>query len=156
MRPHPAVLQQSGSLSGRDPVTLPQPRHRTDPEFQKVVESIYVAMTKRAQPSPAPAGGQQAEHPVLSLNSILPRVSTNVLAGLIETVAGQPYKGHADLPAIASALQMEADELLPAAEALQILHFAEVVGGDIMLTAAGRSSPMASLLNASAPSPSTS
>jgi NitT/TauT family transport system ATP-binding protein len=120
-----------GRVASEIAIRLPQPRHRTDPEFQKVVESIYVAMTQRAQPARA------ERFPVLSLNSVLPRVSTNVLAGLIETVAGQPYNGRADLPAIASALQMDIDELFPAAEALHMLHFAELVGGDIKLTAAG-------------------
>jgi NitT/TauT family transport system ATP-binding protein len=124
-----------GRVASEIAVTLPQPRHRTDPEFQKVVDSIYVAMTNR--PTPARAGQQGDRFPVLNLKSILPRVSTNVLSGLIETVAGQPYNGHADLPAIASALQMEIDELFPAAEALQILHFAELIGGDLKLTPAG-------------------
>jgi NitT/TauT family transport system ATP-binding protein len=125
-----------GRVASEISVTLPQPRHRTDPEFQKVVDSIYVAMTKR--PSTAARTGQQGDRfPVVTLKSILPRVSTNVLSGLIETVAGQPYNGHADLPAIASALQMEIDELFPAAEALQILHFAELIGGDLKLTPAG-------------------
>jgi NitT/TauT family transport system ATP-binding protein len=128
-----------GRVAGEIQVKLPPPRHRTDPEFQKVVESIYVAMTQRVQPAAARAAGQQAERfPVLNLNSILPRVSTNVLSGLIETVAGQPYNGRADLPAIASALHMEIDDLFPAAEALQILHFAELVGGDLKLTTAGQ------------------
>jgi NitT/TauT family transport system ATP-binding protein len=126
-----------GRVASEITITLPQPRHRTDPEFQKVVESIYVAMTQRTQ-SPARSSVQQAERfPVLTLNSYLPRVSTNVIAGLIETVAGQPYNGRADLPAIASALQMDIDELFPAAEALHILHFAELVGGDLKLTPAG-------------------
>jgi len=127
-----------GRVASEIQVKLPQPRHRTDPEFQKVVESIYVAMTQRAQAVTARSAVQQAERfPVLSLNSPLPRVSTNVLSGLIETVAGQPYNGRADLPAIASALQMDIDELFPAAEALQILRFAELVGGDLKLTPAG-------------------
>lgn len=127
-----------GRVAGEIQVELPQPRHRTDADFQKVVESIYVAMTQRTQPATARAAGQPGERfPVLSLNSILPRVSTNVLSGLMETVAGQPYNGHADLPAIASALHMEIDDLFPAAEALQILHFAEFVGGDLKLTTAG-------------------
>lgn len=120
-----------GRVASEIAIQLPQPRHRTDAEFQKVVESIYVAMTQRAQRA------RSERFPVLSLNSVLPRVSTNVLSGLIETIAGQPYNGRADLPAIASALQMDIDELFPAAEALHILHFAELVGGDIKLTPAG-------------------
>jgi NitT/TauT family transport system ATP-binding protein len=38
-----------GRVAGEIQVKLPQPRHRIDAEFQKVVESIYVAMTQRAQ-----------------------------------------------------------------------------------------------------------
>src|SRR5262249_21406225 len=74
-----------GRVASEIAITLPQPRHRTDPEFQKVVESIYVAMTQRTQ-SPARSSVRQAERfPVLTLNAYLPRVSTNVIAGLIET-----------------------------------------------------------------------
>ena len=102
-----------------------------------MVDSIYVAMTQRAQSGAQPTGAQADRFPVLTLSSKLPRVSTNILSGLIETVAGQPYSGRADLPDIASALQMEIDELFPAAEALQILRFAEVAGGDLKLTPAG-------------------
>jgi NitT/TauT family transport system ATP-binding protein len=60
------------------------------------------------------------------------------MAGLIEAVAGAPYDGKADLPVIASALQMEVDDLFPVAETLQLLRFAEVEGGDIRLSDSGR------------------
>jgi NitT/TauT family transport system ATP-binding protein len=68
----------------------------------------------------------------------LPPVSTNELSGLIEKIFGEPYNGKADLPAIAADLQLEVDELFPLAETLQLLRFAELEGGDIMLTPAGR------------------
>src|SRR3546814_12114001 len=63
-------------------------------------------------------------------SSILPRVSTNLLSGLIETLAGGAYGGRADLPEIASDLHMEVDDLFPVAETLQMLRFAEIEGGD--------------------------
>jgi NitT/TauT family transport system ATP-binding protein len=126
-----------GRIAAEIKIALPHPRHRTDVEFQKVVDSIYVAMTQRAQPGAQPTGAQADRFPTLTLSSKLPRVSTNILSGLIETVAGQPYGGRADLPDIVSALQMEIDELFPAAEALQILRFAELAGGDLKLTPAG-------------------
>jgi NitT/TauT family transport system ATP-binding protein len=69
---------------------------------------------------------------------VIPRVSANTMAGLIEAVAGAPYNGKADLPVIASSLQMEVDDLFPVAEALQLLRFADIEGGDIRLTEAGR------------------
>ena len=63
---------------------------------------------------------------------------TNLLAGLMETLAAPPYNGRADLPALAAALQFEVDELFPLGETLQLLRFAELEEGDIMLTEAGR------------------
>ena len=56
----------------------------------------------------------------------------------METIAGEPYNGRADLPALANAFQMEADELLPIGEALQLLGFAVFEEGDIGLTDNGR------------------
>src|SRR5260370_3210795 len=60
------------------------------------------------------------------------------MAGLMETVAAEPYKGHADLPALAGPLQMEIDDLFPVAETLQLMRFAELAEGDLRLTEAGR------------------
>ena len=73
-----------------------------------------------------------------TIDTILPRVSANLLSGLLETLAGEPYNGKADLPVIADELHMEADELFPVADALQMLHFAEIEGGDIKLTDTGK------------------
>src|SRR5215831_17546081 len=126
-----------GRIAAEIKISLPHPRHRTDAEFQRVVDSIYVAMTQRAQPGAKPEGAQVDRFPTLTLTSQLRHVSTNILSGLIETVAGQPYGGHADLPDIASTLHMEIDDLFPAAEALQILRFAELSGGDLKLTNLG-------------------
>jgi NitT/TauT family transport system ATP-binding protein len=67
---------------------------------------------------------------------MLTHVSSNLLAGLLEAISTAPDNGHADLPAISSDLRMEADELFPVAEALQMLRFAEVAGGNIRLTEA--------------------
>jgi NitT/TauT family transport system ATP-binding protein len=116
-------------------VTLPQPRKRLDPSFRELVERIYVEMTSR-RPGAA-ASGRIERFPGLGIGSVLPRVSSNLLSGLVETVAAQPFNGTADLPKIASDLQMEIDELFPVAETLQLMRFAEVEGGDIRLTEAG-------------------
>ncbi len=68
----------------------------------------------------------------------LPRVSTNLLSGLVETIAAEPYRGRADLPPLAASLRREIDDLSPVAETLQLFRFAELEGGDIRLTAAGK------------------
>ena len=126
-----------GHIINEIKVDLPQPRNRLDPKFRDLVEHIYVAMTARTAEVPrvAPAAGQ---FPGMGIDSVLPRVSANLLAGLIETVAGAPYNGKADLPVIASSLQMEVDDLFPVAEVLQLLRFAELEGGDLKLTDIGK------------------
>ena len=55
----------------------------------------------------------------------------------MEAVAAAPFRGKADLPEIASDLQMEIDDLFPVAETLQMMRFAELEGGDLRLTEAG-------------------
>ncbi len=98
------------------------------------MERIYVEMTAR----PAGTAPSRVELvPGAGLGTVLPRTSSNLLAGLLETVAAAPFNGSADLPKIAHDLQMEIDDLFPVAETLQMMRFAEVGGGDIRLTEAG-------------------
>ncbi len=115
-------------------VPLPQPRSRLDPSFRALIERIYVEMTAR----PADAHARPNERfPGLGIGTVLPRVGSNLLSGFIEKVAGAPFHGTADLPKIASDLQMEIDDLFPVAEAAQLMRFAELAGGDIKLTDEG-------------------
>ena len=115
-------------------VDLPQPRNRLEPNFRALVDDIYARMTARAAAKPARDG----LFPGTGISMLLPRVSPNVLAGLMEAVAAEPYNGRADMPPLADDLHMEVDDLFPVAETLQLLRFAEVAEGDIRLTDAGK------------------
>ena len=97
-----------------------------------MVDDIYAKMTAR------PTLGAAEPLPKLQLGSRLAPVSTNVISGLIETVAAPPYNGKADLPEIARTLQLEIDDLFPVAEIIHHLGFAEIKEGDILLSAAAR------------------
>ncbi|HEV2956804.1 MAG TPA: nitrate/sulfonate/bicarbonate ABC transporter ATP-binding protein [Xanthobacteraceae bacterium] len=122
-----------GRILAEIKVDLPQPRNRLEPNFRALVDDIYARMTAR------PAG--KVNHgifPGTGISMVLPRVSPNRLAGLIELVAAEPHNGRADLPAIAGDFLMEVDDLFPVAETLQLLRFAEVEHGDIRLTDAGK------------------
>ena len=119
-------------------VPFPHPRNRHDAAFRKFVDDIYALMTRRATSMPAPEIGDAAgAAPPETVHALHP-VNTNLLAGLIETVAGEPYRGRADLPPLAAALQLELDDLLPLGETLAMLRFAELEEGDIKLTDTGR------------------
>ena len=113
-------------------IDLPRPRDRNDPAFSALVERIYVEMTARRVEKLA-QGAARA-----TLGTILSPVSANLISGLIEAVAAAPYNGKADLPEIASDVQLEIDELFPVAESLQMLRLAELEGGDIKLTETGK------------------
>jgi NitT/TauT family transport system ATP-binding protein len=116
-------------------VDLKQPRNRLDPQFRDLVEKIYVAMTART-PTPPKIGGA-AGTVATSIDTRLPRVSANLLSGVLETLVGE-YNGKADLPVFAEEQHLEGDDLFPVADALQMLHLGEIEGGDIKLTDIGR------------------
>jgi NitT/TauT family transport system ATP-binding protein len=118
-------------------IDLPQPRHALDPRFRALVERVYVEMTARPRGEQR-VGPKNERFPGTGIGTTLTHVSSNLLSGLMEAVSEPPYNGQADLPAIAQALHMEVDELFPVAEALQMLRFAEIEGGDIKLTDAGQ------------------
>ena len=116
-------------------VDLPQPRKRLDPAFRALVDDIYARMTARTTPG---AGTRDGLFPGTGIGMELPHVSTNTLAGMMEALVAAPYNGKAELPTLATELQLEADELLPIAETLQLMRFAEIEGRTIRLTAAAR------------------
>jgi NitT/TauT family transport system ATP-binding protein len=118
-------------------VELKQPRNRLDPPFRDLVEKIYVAMTSRT-PTPPRIGTTTPGPAATSIDTILPRVSANLLSGLLEALAAEPFNGKADLPVLADELHMEGDDLFPVSDALQMMHLVEVEGGDIRLTDVGK------------------
>jgi len=123
-----------GRVAAEIKVDLPHPRNRLDPVFRALVDSIYARMTQRAEPRAPTMEGIHGPGAGMGLN----HVSSNLISGLIETLAGPPYNGHADLPVLAESLQLEADELFHLAEALQLLRFAQLSEGDVTLTDAGK------------------
>jgi len=123
-----------GRIAAEIKINLPRPRSRMEPAFRELVDRIYGIMTKQTAGKPA----REGVFPGAGLGMALKHVSSNTLAGLLETVDAKPYEGKADLPHIAQALQMEIDDLFPVAETLQLLRFAELAEGDLRLTPAGR------------------
>ena len=123
-----------GRVANELQVPFPHPRNRLDPEFRQLVDDIYGIMTRRPTVGPKTASAV----PVSPLATPLPKVGTNIMSGLMETLATEPYDGRADLPALANSLQYEVDDLLPLGETLQMLRFAVLEEGDIALTDLGR------------------
>jgi NitT/TauT family transport system ATP-binding protein len=127
------LASNPGKIMAEIKVELPHPRNRYDPVFRAMVDDIYGRMTARQV---ATSIEDKAAAPTIGQR--LQRVSTNLMSGLIELLASSPYDGRADLPVIGEKFQLEVDDLLPIAEALQLIGLAELQEGDIYLTDAGR------------------
>ncbi len=122
-----------GRVAAEFKVDLPHPRNRLDATFRQLVDTLYERMTQRPIKPPTMENIQANA----GVGMVLDHVSSNVLSGLIETLANEPYNGRADLPVLAGQLQLEADEILHLGESLQLLHFAQFKDGDLVLTEAG-------------------
>lgn len=122
-----------GRVAAEIKVDLQHPRHRLDPTFRQLVDSIYARMTQRTE-SRAPAiEGIHGTGVGMALN----HVSSKRSVWFDRDLAGPPYNGHADLPVLANSLQLEADEILHLGESLQLLRFAQLSEGDLVLMDAG-------------------
>ncbi len=125
------LADNPGHIAAEFVIDMPRPRNRLDPRFTALVDSIYAAMTARVVNRTAGAQARVLPHH-------LSHTSANTLAGLMEALVAAPYNGKADLPELAGELQLEVDDLLPLAEGLAILGFAELAEGDIKITQIGR------------------
>ena len=114
-------------------VPLPQPRNRLDASFHSIVDEIYSILTSRMTEA---MGSQSQLHG--GLVQQLPAVAATRLGGFVEALAAPPFDGRAELAKIAHALTLSSKRLFPIAAALHLLEFAELDGGTIRLTAAGR------------------
>jgi NitT/TauT family transport system ATP-binding protein len=124
-----------GIIRSEIAVPLVRPRDWGSPGFRQIVDQVYVQLTT----TPARAGGKRGAKPEpIGIAYRLPPAAVQQLTGLVEALSEPPYHGRADLPHIQDSLGLDTDELLPLIETLHILGFANVEGGDIELTAAGR------------------
>jgi NitT/TauT family transport system ATP-binding protein len=126
-----------GRITSEISINLQHPRRRADLPFRQLVDHIYSIMTKRE--SSEPVVRARNGFPGIGLGMVLPELSTNQLSGLMEALMNAPFHGHADLPVLAENLQMSVGDLFSIGETLQLLRFASIVDGDIILTETGRS-----------------
>lgn len=114
-------------------VNLPHPRRRKDAAFLSLVDRVYATLAGQTQPEHVELGTAPGEP---GRTRVLPPASTDELNGLVERLA-EAERRRADIFQLAQDPNYEADELLPLTEALELLGFATVAQGDIVLTPLG-------------------
>jgi NitT/TauT family transport system ATP-binding protein len=123
-----------GRIQVEIPITLPRPREWGSPEFRRIVDEVYTHLTTLTGKSGK--RGQKADQ--IGVEYQLPDAPVQQLSGLIETLMESRFGGRADLPELAEYQSLDADDLFPLLEGLQLLGFAHVAGGDIELTPVGK------------------
>ncbi|HEY9076362.1 MAG TPA: nitrate/sulfonate/bicarbonate ABC transporter ATP-binding protein [Anaerolineaceae bacterium] len=138
-------------VMGKDPghvvadltVDLPHPRNRKSPEFLSRVDMVYATLAGQTEPEALELGSAPGE-PGGHIRS-LPNVHVANIAGLLEALAEKPGD-KADLYQLVDDINVDSDHLLLLTEASEILGFATVAQGDIMLTPLGQTFVDASIL----------
>ena len=127
-----------GRIRAEIPVPLPRPRDWNSPGFRHIVDQVYTLLTttpggaagKRARGEPG-AEGQE-------FTMRIPDAPTQQVSALIDTLMEDRYRGRADLPDLAQYQNLAVDDLFVLLDGMQLLGFANVGGGDVELTPAGK------------------
>jgi len=115
-------------------INLPRPRDADSAEVRALVDEIYAVMTAGRVRS-----GKATEEPErLRLDDRLPQADIGLMEGLLELLLEEPFLGRADLPQLGEETELTDEELLPVTEALALLDFARLEGGDLSITDLGR------------------
>jgi len=127
------LASNPGRIAAEIQVPLEQPRNRLAPDFHAIVDQVYSILTSRAIES------IDAQHQLHGgFSQMLPSASSNRICGLIETLQSPSFNGEAELAKLARPFVLGVDVLMPVAEALHLLGFAELKAGTIRLSASGK------------------
>jgi NitT/TauT family transport system ATP-binding protein len=123
-------------------VELPHPRQRKSAEFQAIVDQAYAILAGQTQPEAVELGTAPGEP---GQTRYLPDITIGDLAGMLEHMTSMPKKG-VDLFRLAEELSIDSDHLLRLIEAAELMSFATIQNGDILLTPLGETFAEARIL----------
>jgi NitT/TauT family transport system ATP-binding protein len=114
-------------------ISLPRPRDAASNEVRALIDEVYGLMTMK--PAQGVSVGSESN---VHIGYRLPETDITRIEAVLDLLAEPQFDGRADLPKIAEEAQLPDDELFPAYEALSLLGFAHMDGGDITMTPLGR------------------
>lgn len=131
-----------GRVVGDMKVSLKHPRLRKDPVFLELVDRVYGILAGQTQSEQLELGTAPGEP---GRTRPLPHVAMNELAGLLESLVSLPG-GRTDIYRLAEELKMNSDHLLLVTDMAELLGFATITQGDLILTPLGETYAEASIL----------
>jgi len=133
----------TGMIQADLTVNLSSPRFEQDSAFRSLVDQVYALMSGKN----VDIKGHVIPVRITHLAYRLPDADISELTGLIETIENMPeHPGQIGLPELADAWHLEIDEMFPLIETLDILQFASVTAGTLVLTEAGKAFARADIL----------
>ncbi len=124
-----------GRVRAELPIRLPRPRDVDSLEVRALIDEVYRLMTVGEPPTAGRSRGQSAH---MHLSDRLPDADVDRMEALLELLVDEGRDGRADLPQLAEEAELADHELLPLAQALALLGFAELADADLHLTVLGR------------------
>jgi NitT/TauT family transport system ATP-binding protein len=120
-----------GRMRAELPISLPRPRDGNSLEVRALIDEVYALMT-------GGAGLARVESLHLHLSDRLPEADVGRMEALLEMLVDGERQGRADLPNLAEEAELADGALLPLAQALALLGFAQLADADLHLTPLGR------------------
>ncbi|MBK8138813.1 MAG: AAA-associated domain-containing protein [Chloroflexi bacterium] len=133
--------KEPGHIVTEFSVDLAKPRSRSQPGFEALIDKIYGVIAGRTQSEVAEIGTAPGTP---GQTRILPVSSVEALAGMVEVLSDQPTA--VDIYRLEDDLGIEMADLVQSIEMAEMLGFAVVNAGDIVLTPLGQAFADASIL----------
>ncbi len=131
-----------GRIVAEVAVNLPHPRDRKSDAFAALVNRVYALLMGQTQPEEIEFGTEPGQ---AGKTRALPMAPVTALAGLLEHTNATPYERD-EIAQLREDLGLDLDHLLPLVEAAELLGFARVEGGAMILTPLGEAFAEASIL----------
>ncbi|MEP0806138.1 MAG: AAA-associated domain-containing protein [Chloroflexota bacterium] len=133
--------KEPGRIIAEVKVGLPHPRQRKSEEFQKMVDEVYGMLAGQTESEAVELGSAPGEQ---GHTRALPKIAISDLAGLLEYLAELP-NDRQDIYRLPEELNVDPNHIFSLTEAAEILGFAYVEKGDIILTSLGETFAEASI-----------
>jgi NitT/TauT family transport system ATP-binding protein len=134
--------KEPGRIIAEVKVELPHPRQRKSDEFQRFVDEVYGMLAGKTESETIELGTAPGEP---GRTRALPKVAITDLAGILEHLSEYP-EDRADIYRLADELSVDSNHILSLTETTEMLGFATVEKGDIILTSLGETFAEASIL----------
>lgn len=132
-----------GNIRAEMKVSLAHPRDDKEAQLEKLVDQVYQTISEVNFQTKKTG----SKFKTIMVSHRLPSVAVSNISGLLEFLVSSEGLDNVELSEVADEMHLGLDEMLPVAEAIEILRFASVSSGRFNLTSIGDNFAKASILD---------